>query len=226
MERQIIVLKITGKAFDNGYLLRDHIDVLKELLSQGYKLIVVAGGGSISRRYIDIAMGLGIGSNYWLDIIGIWGSRLNGLLIISALDKYAYPRIPLSIDEIIMALKNSDLVVSGGLIPGQSTASVLLQIAEAVNAKKVYYYSAIGMVYDKDPAIHPDAKPLSIISASELKTLLRQKTLPGEYALIDEKALDYAIRSGIEIYILDYKKPRSILQALNGENPGSIILPH
>lgn len=225
MSKDVLVLKITGKAFDNVSLLKEYAMVLRELIAQGRKLLVVTGGGVTARRYIDMAVNIGVSSNYWLDLIGIWVSRINSLIMVSALEEYAYPNIPTTLDEVLMALRSSDLVVCGGLIPGQSTASALLQIAEAVNARRVYYYSAIGMVYDKDPSIHSDAKPIPIISASELKNLLGQKILPGEYALIDEKALDLAIRSNIEIYIMDYRNPRSIFQALRGENPGSIILP-
>ncbi|MEM0225139.1 MAG: UMP kinase, partial [Desulfurococcaceae archaeon] len=67
--------------------------------------------------------------------------------------------------------------------------------------------------------------PFSIITASELKSILEQRILPGEYALIDTKALDIAIRSKIEIQILNYKEPGQIFKAIRGENPGTIIIP-
>jgi uridylate kinase len=102
---------------------------------------------------------------------------------------------------------------------------VLLQAAEALGVKRVYYFSAIGKVYTKDPTKHPDAKPLSELSASELKKIVEQKTLPGDYALIDSQALEYAIRSGVEIQVLDYKNPELMFEAMRGKNPGSRILP-
>ncbi|MEM0030883.1 MAG: UMP kinase [Desulfurococcaceae archaeon] len=219
-----ITLKITGKAFDDPSLVKNYIDVFAELLEK-YKLLVVTGGGQSARRYIEIAEKIGIESNYWLDLIGIWASRINGLMLISALSNYAYPSTPSSIEEALVALKHSKLVVMGGLIPGQSTASVLLQMAEAIGTRRVFYYSAIGKVYSKDPNKYPDAAPFSIITASELKSILEQRILPGEYALIDTKALDIAIRSKIEIQILNYKEPGQIFKAIRGENPGTIIIP-
>jgi uridylate kinase len=219
-----LVIKITGKAFEDLALIEKFVRVLENLL-QEYRVITVVGGGGIARRYIEAARALKVKSNYWLDLIGIWASRLNGLLLISALSGYAHPSIPTSLEEALTALKYSKLVVMGGLIPGQSTAATLLEVAEAVGAEKVYYYSAVGQVYDKDPLKHPNAKPLKVVMASELKALLEQKILPGEYALIDEKALDIAIRSKIEIYILNYREPEQIFSALRGENPGSLILP-
>ncbi len=223
-DQELLVIKLTGKAFDNPEVLSKHINVLKNLLEK-YRIVLVAGGGGNARKYIELASRIGVNSNYWLDLIGIWASRVNGLVLISALSNYAYPFTPVTIEEVLRAVKYSRLVVMGGLIPGQSTASTLLEVAEALSARRVYYYSAVGRVYDKDPAKYSDAKPFSIIKASELKTLLVQKILPGEYALIDEKALDLAIRSRIKIQLLDYREPSQIYSALRGENPGTLIVP-
>jgi len=220
-----LVLKITGRAFNaDPHLLRRYVNVVKSLLD-ARKLVVVTGGGAYARKYIEVARDVGVESNYWLDLIGILASRLNSLLLISALSNHAYPHPPESIEEAVKAVGCYKLVVMGGLIPGQSTASVLLQVAEALGVKKVYYYSAVGRVYDRDPARYPGARPLSVITASELKSILEQRTLPGEYALIDANALEISVRSGIEIQLLDYREPEQIYNALEGENPGTIVIP-
>lgn len=220
-----IVLKITGKAFDEEPLLiKRYVSVLRKLVER-YNIVVVTGGGKTARRYIDIIRQTGVESNYWLDLAGIWVSRLNALLIIAALTPYSYPKPASSIEEAIVALGPFKIVVMGGLVPGQSTASVLLQVAEAFSVRRVYYYSVVGKVYTKDPLKHPDAEPLSIVTASELKGILEQSLLPGEYALIDTRALDIAIRSGIEIQVLFYKEPEQLFEALEGGNPGTTIIP-
>lgn len=220
-----LILKITGKAFDaDTSLLRKYVNVLKDL-SVNYRLIIVTGGGSQSRKYIEMAKDIGVESNYWLDLIGIWVSRINSLLLISALRPHTYPYPATSLEEAITASESHRIVVMGGLLPGQSTASVLLELGEALGSRRVYYYSAIGRVYDKDPAKHPDAKPYSTITITELRSILEQRSMPGEYALIDLKALDIAMRSGIEIQVLDYRDPEQIRLALQGENPGTVIIP-
>lgn len=220
-----LVLKITGKAFDEGAsLLKRYISTLKKLLD-AYKLLLVAGGGNTARKYISLAKDVGVDSNYWLDFIGIMASRLNSLVLIASLKPYAYPYVPSTIEEAISALGSHRVVSIGGLIPGQSTASVLLQVAEALAARRVYYFSAIGRIYTKDPVKHPNAEPLSLITASELKKIIEQKVLPGEYALVDIRALDIAIRGRIEVQILDYREPELLFSALKGENPGTIIIP-
>ncbi|MEM4488208.1 MAG: UMP kinase [Desulfurococcaceae archaeon] len=221
----LLVIKITGKAFDEGTPLLDrYASTLKKLL-ETYKLLIVTGGGNTARKYMSVAKDLGVHSAYWLDSIGIMASRLNSLLLIASLSPHAYPRVPSTVEDTITALSSHRAVSVGGLIPGQSTAAVLLQVAEALAVRKVYYYSAIGKVYTKDPVKHPDAKPLSVIPASTLKAIIEQRNLPGEYALVDVSALDIAVRSKIEVQILNYREPELIYSALNGGNPGTIITP-
>ncbi len=221
---EFTVLKITGKAFANGDLLSKYVSVIKEL-SKSRRVVVVTGGGETARKYIELARSTGVNSNYWLDEIGIWISRLNALVLIGALSPLAAPAPPQTLEEVVKSALLYPITVTGGLIPGQSTASVLLQVAEALGVKKVYYFSAVGKVYTKDPTKHPDAKPLNEVTASELKKIVEQKTLPGDYALIDAQALELAVRSNIEVQVLDYKNPESIFEALKGKNPGTRILP-
>lgn len=221
---EYMVLKITGKAFTSSDLLLRYVEVIRAL-SKTHRVVVVTGGGEIARRYIEVARGININSNYWLDEIGIWVSRLNALLLIGALSPFTSPTPPQTLEDIIRAAILYPVTVTGGLIPGQSTALVLLQVAEALGASRVYYFSAIGKVYSKDPTKYPDAQPLSEITATELKRVIEQKILPGDYALVDLHALELAIRSNIEIQILDYKKPELLFEALRGQNPGTRILP-
>jgi len=221
---EYMVLKITGKAFTSSDLLLRYIEVIRAL-SKTHRVVVVTGGGEIARRYIEVARGININSNYWLDEIGIWVSRLNALLLIGALSPFTSPTPPQTLEDIIRAAILYPVTVTGGLIPGQSTALVLLQVAEALGASRVYYFSAIGKVYSKDPTKYPDAQPLSEITVTELKRVIEQKILPGDYALVDLHALELAIRSNIEIQILDYKKPELLFEALRGQNPGTRILP-
>lgn len=221
----VLVLKITGKAFDNGPdLLQKYVAILNTL-SEKYKIVVVTGGGRVARNYIEMARNMGVSSNYWLDMIGIDVSRLNALLLIAALRGRAYPKPIESSTELLTAISSHDILVGGGLIPGQSTASVAVELAEAVGAKRIYYFSAVDYVYDKDPAKYSDAKPFKEIKGSRLKEILSQKQLPGEYALIDEKALDLALRSGIEIRLIFFKYPDRIFESIEGLNPGTRIIP-
>nr|WP_245521924.1 UMP kinase [Staphylothermus hellenicus] len=221
----MLVIKITGKLFDtDASLIKGYVEIFKDL-SRKYKLAIITGGGGLARKYIGYAREIGVSSNYWLDMIGIRSAQLNAYLLISSLYPKAYPEPVNNLEELLRIINNYEIAVLGGLIPGQSTASVALEVAEALGVNKVIDYSAIDKVYDKDPVKYPDAKPYNKISITKLREILRQKQLPGEYALIDLRALDIAERSKITIIITHYKKPETIYDILRGENPGTIIYP-
>lgn len=220
----VLTIKLTGKAFDDTSILRKHLAIYREL-SQRYKLVIVAGGGSLARQYIGKARELGVLSNYWLDVIGINSARLNALLLVSALYPRAFPRILRNIEEIVEALQVADIMVLGGLIPGQSTVAVAVEAAEATGSRILVDFSAIDKVYDKDPRIYPDAKPIEEIKASKLLEILQQENLPGQYELIDKHSLELAMRSKITIYMTHYKMPENIYKILSGKNPGTVIVP-
>jgi uridylate kinase len=221
----ILVLKITGKLFDAEVeLLKKYVEIIRDLVIK-YRIAIICGGGGIARKYIELARSIGIDSNYWLDIIGINASRLNSYLLISSLQPHAYPKPVESLLEAQKAISNYKIIVAGGLIPGQSTASVALEVAEALDVDRVIMFSAVDRVYDKDPGKYPDAKPFSKINISKLREILRGKQVPGEYALIDLRALDIAERSNIVINIIHYKSPEKIYEVLRGGNPGTIIHP-
>jgi len=219
-----IALKVTGKIFDDEEALGELVEVVRKLSAE-YKLVIVAGGGRIARESIALARSLGVSSNYWLDEIGIEASRVNALVLAAALQPLAYPGVPTSLGDVLRALESSRVVVLGGLIPGQSTASVLLEVAEAVGLNEVYDLSAVDYVYDRDPRVHPDARPVKVIEASRLAQLIEARQIPGDYALIDLRALDIAVRSRITIKIASYKKPGNLLEMVKGGNPGSTIIP-
>lgn len=220
-----VVVKFTGKIFDNPSVLREYIVLLKKLVNK-YSFTIIVGGGNKAREYINLAKTLNVNSNYWLDTIGIMVSRLNAYLLIASLYPHAYHKPVGDFEELHRAIKNNKLVFVGGLIPGQSTAAVAVEVAEALGVDKVIDLAAVDHVYDRDPRKYPNAKKYTEIKASDLKKILEQAIIPGEYALIDLKALDLAMRSGITIYLAYYGDPQNLVKILNGENPGTIIYPY
>ncbi|MGC9181516.1 UMP kinase [Thermogladius sp.] len=219
-----VVVKVTGKIFDDQEALRRFVEVVRELARER-RVVVVAGGGRAAREAIERAKSIGVSSNYWLDEIGIEASRLNALILVASLQPLSYPGVPRTLGEVMHGLAYSRVVVLGGLVPGQSTAAVLLEVAEAVGAREVYDLSAADYVYDKDPRTSPDARPLKVVEASKLAEWLKAGQVPGDYALLDLRALDIAVRSRITIKIASYKNPGSLIEMMRGGNPGSTVIP-
>lgn len=199
------VLKISGHILnpDNVKLVREYAEQLIEFRNYGLSLAVVVGGGTYARKYIDSARGLGANESI-CDLIGINVTRLNAMLLISALNEYAYPEPPRSYEEFLRAWTSGKIVVCGGFQPGQSTATVAALIAEALNADVLALASRVDAVYDKDPRIYRNAKRLRKITTHKLKEILaRQSVEAGKYELLDALAISIVERSKIPVVVFN-----------------------
>lgn len=222
-----LVLKISGSIVSpkNRGLIREYSKVIRRLVTRGYKLAVVVGGGDVAKEYIGAARDCGVEEG-WLDILGIEASRLNALLLISTLRDNAYPYPPRSLEEFLKAWSTSSIVVCGGFQPGQSTNAVSAIIAESIGATTIVNASRIDAIYDKDPKTHPEAKPFKEITVSQLRRMLsRSREKPGEYDVLDDLSLNVLERSKIKLIFLDGKKPELITEALKGVIRGTLVKP-
>ncbi len=231
-----ITLKIGGSVIfkeNNQYnieLIGNYASVIRNVLEQQEysvsKMVVVVGGGRLSRELVSIARSLSSStSNAHLDLLGIHASRLNSLLLISALKDLAYPFPPQSFEEALRIMSgNSTLIISGGLQPGQSTNAVAAILAEALGTDLLINLSNIKKVYNKDPRKFKDARPLDVIDYNDfIKIVMENQQKPGNYELFDLVGAEIVKRSGIPLYFVDGYNPKLITDVLNGENPGSLV---
>ncbi len=226
--KESIVIKISGKFFDEEDA--SNIFSLKEAvssLSTSYRIAIVSGGGGNARRYIKLGRQLNLNESY-LDLLGIWASRLNANLVAFALGNIAFPAVPDSLEDFIERWSSGKVVVSGGFQPGQSTAAVAALVAEASNATKLVIATNVDGVYDKDPREHPDANLLRQLSLTKLKEILEntQSVKAGTYELLDPMAMKIIQRSKVQVIVMNYRKI-SDLPSLIKENKvvGSIVTP-
>ncbi len=220
------VLKISGHVFDSDELIEEYAKTIKELITRGVKLVIITGGGSIARKYVNIVRRL-TSNEALADYVGIMVSRLNAYILATGLGDYAYRKIPTSIDEIEQAYSTGKVVILGGLQPGQSTVTVAILIAEYLGIDKVIDCANIDAVYTDDPKINPEARRLEKISISELLQILsRTNVKAGTYELIDTWALRIAKRSKITIYVVSAQEPRKILNIIfHNRDYGTVIIP-
>ncbi len=221
-----LVLKISGKLVnpeDPVYILK-LADVVRELVREGHRVAVVIGGGGIARKYIDACRSLG-GSEGICDLMGIEASRLNALLFTIALGDLVYRRVVRNIDEMLEAWSTGLVVAAGGFQPGQSTVAVSAIIAEMISADLLIYATVVSGIYDRDPTLDPNAKLLKRVSVEELRRILsRQSVSAGRYELIDPLALSIIERSRIRVAVIDGRDPTTIIQAVRGEDIGTLVV--
>ena len=164
-------------------------------------------------------------SNGVKDFFGILVSRLNARLFIEALsDDLVYSEPAESLQSVRTSLQTKNVVVLGGLQPGQSITAVAALCAEYVKASKIIFSTDVDGVFTADPRKDPEAKLLPQATYDELDALTSgPNTLPGEYRLIDGVALTILRRSKIYAQILKGSE-QNILKAAAGEPVGTLIV--
>ncbi len=207
-------------------LLQQYASVLREVTKRGERIVVVTGGGELAREFSNLIKILG-GDDSLRDEAGILATRLHALLFLALLKDLAYPAVPKSIEEAVVASKIFKVVVVGGMFPGQSTDAVAAVLAERTGAKLIVKCTSVDAVYDRDPTFSRDAKRLKAITHRNLLHLLQtQRFEPGYYELFDPVSLRIAERSGISIFVMDGRKPANLLKVISGEiNFGTLIKP-
>jgi len=222
------VIKIGGFLFgdkldDNR--VKAYAQVLKDIHKQGQEIVVVTGGGETARKYIVAARGQGA-NEAQCDQIGIYATRLNARLLISALGEDAFPEVPETIEELGRYFLTGKMVAMGGLQPAHSTDAVAAVAAEAINADVFIKTTDAPGVCTKDPKKHPDAKKLDTIGIRELLEMLSEKSIAaGGYELIDPVALRVIERSKILTWIVPGDDPVNIKRALREEAVGTKVVP-
>ncbi|MEM1537646.1 MAG: UMP kinase [Candidatus Nezhaarchaeales archaeon] len=223
-----IVIKIGGHilsstAFER--LLHEYNNIIRELISKGFKAYIVVGGGEYARRLISVARSLGA-TEAFCDEIGIWVSRLNANLMVAALKDLAYPRVPQSYEELKdLITRPEKVIVCGGLQPGQSTTAVAALISELTSSPLIIATDVDG-VYSSDPKLDPTAKRIEELSYQDLAQLLYHgAALAGTFKLFDQVSLKIIERSRIVVQVVNGGVPQNVLRAALGMRVGSIIKP-
>lgn len=223
-----LVIKLTGRVFNDVELVRRYAQAISGFKG---KVVVVAGGGDFARRYIEAARAL-TGNESLADTVGIMVSRINALILAYTMRRFrsdVYLGVPESLRELGEAYSSSNVVVMGGLQPGQSTTMVAVLAAEYLGIDTVVNCSNIDALYTDDPRRNPSAKPIREATVDEVLEILRReggRAMAGTYDLIDEWALAIMKRAGLKMIIIDGKDPSRLESYLSrGVFEGTLIKP-
>ncbi len=223
-----LILKLSGKIFDeeDPEKLITLKEVVKDLINEGNRVGIVTGGGNTARKYISLARKMGSNEAY-LDLLGIWASRLNAYLVVFSLNDLAYMKVPESLEDFIQAWSYGKVVVTGGFQPGQSTAAVSALVAEASSADLLIIATNVDGVYDRDPRVYKDAKLLAKINTEKLKEILEssQSVKAGTYELLDPMAIKIIERSKIKVIVMNYNKLGKLKDIITGKEISTLVEP-
>ncbi|MBD3244541.1 MAG: UMP kinase [Candidatus Moranbacteria bacterium] len=220
MDKKIALIKFGGSVMtpnlpDKDYI-KKFIDFIERLREQ-YRLILVAGGGGINKKYNKLAKQINPKiSNKNLDWIGIYATRLNARTLISVFGDQCYPRV---ISNPIQKIEwKQDLLVGAGWKPGWSTDYCSLLLADNLKADKIIIATNTDYVFDKDPNEFLDAKPLEKISWDDLRSMVGDEWTPRMHIPLDPSAIRFGQKNKYQVISLNGRNLENMEKAILGKD--------
>ncbi len=186
-----------------------------DLKRKKHRIIVVTGGGMVAKSYIEAARTFKPDEDT-LDFIGILGTRMNAMILISALGKHAYNRLVKNKERLEEAIKSGKVIVMGGTVLRQTTDAVSVAAGEFFKADLIIIGTDVKGIYNKDPDKHKGAKMLKKISAKELHKMVKvKKHRAGPITIMDPVAAKLLEHIRIKTIVLNGKDFKNIKNAIN-----------
>jgi uridylate kinase len=205
---------IVPDGVDVGFL-KSFINLIKKYVEQGFKFVIITGGGHTARIYINATKEITVPNINDLDWIGIASTRLNAELVRVAFGEVAHGSIIMDPDAVPDT--NKAILVGAGWKPGNSSDLAAVHAAKSVGSKKVINLSNIDYAYDKDPKKFPDAKVIKESSWADFRAILPTEWSAGLNAPFDPIAAKKAEELGLEVVIMNGKNIENLKKYLNGE---------
>lgn len=226
-----ILLKVSGEALagDNKFGLNppviDRISKgIKDCHDLGVEIAIVVGGGNFWRGRTSEGM-----DRTTADYIGMLATVMNSLALQDSLEQFGVqvrvqsaldmPRVTESFFKrnAVKHLEEGKIVIfaAGTGNPFFSTDTAASLRAAEIEADAILSAKSIDGVYDKDPAIHEDAKRYD-----ELKYI---DIIDQGLKVIDSTAATLCMDNDIPMLVFALDPPENIKKVLCGENIGTII---
>ncbi len=207
---------ICPKDINTSYL-RDFYSLIKKEIKNGYKFIIIPGGGDVARNFQKSALLVNRVSNKEKDWIGIYATYLNAHLLRAIFKKEAHPSI-FNARFKINDFNGHSIIIGSGWSPGWSTDFVATQIATDFDIKKVLILGKPDYVYTSDPAKDKKAKPIKEMRWKDYLKIIPSRWTPGLSLPVDPIAARQAKKEKKDIFVLDGTNLNNIKKALRGDN--------
>jgi len=193
----------------------------------GVQIGIVIGGGNIFRGVAASSDGMDRAS---ADYMGMLATCINSLALQDALEKAQVPtRVQTAIEmhqiaepyirrRAIRHLEKGRVVIFGAGTgnPYFTTDTAAALRAMEINADVLMKATKVDGIYDKDPALHKDAKKFTKISYLDV--------LNKGLKVMDMTAVSLCMDNKLPILSFDLNKPGNIARAMSGENIGTLVL--
>ncbi len=215
-----IVLSLGG-----SLIVPDNVDIaflekFKKKLRQyykKYKFVIVCGGGSIARKYID-ALEKERASEYNQSLAGIRATRMNALFLMEIFGKEANDTLPKTMKDVENALQKNKIVICGALrfTPHSTSDGTAARLAHHLRTDFINLTNIKGL-FDVNPFDHKNAKfiPSESWNAFEARAS-RIKHKPGQHFVLDQEAAVIIKEYRIKTYIIG-KNLSNLVNLLEGK---------
>lgn len=228
MKKEIITLSIGGSLLVPGEPDVEYIKKLAKIFRKyvkKYKFAIVTGGGADARVYAR-AMRKIYNNEFLADQAAIMSTWQNAYLVLAALEDITYKTLPKTFDEAAEALVHNDIVIMGGTLPGITTDTDAVLLAERVGSKRIINVSNVDAIYTGDPRKEKNVKKLPVLSHQKLCEMAAEKDSrrAGENFVFDILASKLLARSGIEGHFVSGNRLDDLENAIKGKkHNGSIV---
>ena len=207
---------------DIGYL-KKFVALIKHL-SKKHRLVIVTGGGSIARLYIDALHKAGAPQEMqsWA---GIKCCGLNAVLLNSLFGNLE--PLPDSLQEVKFMLASRKIIVCAalGFQPDMTSDGTAAEVAAYVGADAFVNLTNVSGLFSRDPHKFKSAKLIPFISfAAFLRHAREIAYTPGQHFVLDQQAARIILRERIRTFILDGHDVKNLELCLLGKSfVGTVI---
>jgi len=221
-----LVIRIGGSVAaspPNADLIKNYSEALTRLKSLGHRFVVIVGGGSVARDFIELAREVGL-TDEEQDEIAISISRIFAQILATKLCGLGAKQIPTSIDDAVRNFEEDGIAFMGGLKPGMTTDAVAAMVASKIQANLIVKATDQEGIYTKDPRKYPDAKKIDELNFRDLSKMLEEnRHKVGIHQVLDPKAIRLLQKERIKTIVVNGFKPGNIILAVEGEKIGTTI---
>jgi len=210
-------LIVPGGVVDTKFLSDLNTFIRHQVSAKKRRFFIVVGGGSIAGTYIDAAKKIR-GKDLTdadKDWVGIHATRLNAQLVRTIFQDIADPRV-IKHYEIILKITHP-VAIAAGWKPGWSTDYDAVTLCADYGVREVINLTNIDKVYDKDPNISSDAKPIDTMTWKKYRDMVGDKWSPRMNAPFDPIASKLAQELGVTVKILNGRNMDNLAKALDGK---------
>lgn len=225
--KKVAVLSLGGSLIIPDEVNLKYLKEFKKVIlknTKKYKFVVVCGGGSTARKYINALREVGVNETLQ-SYAGISATRMNARFMNYFFNQNSERGIPHTRRLLKKYVKKQDVTFCGALEykPNQTSDSTSADVAKIFKSDFINLTDVSGL-YDKNPKEFKDAKFISKISWEDFNSMANKlKFKPGQHFVLDQNAAKRIMENKIKTYILG-KDMKQLDNLLNGKKfKGTII---